>query len=62
MDAAETAALNAFIDALYDNGIVVVHTGTIALSTPMDCGHIDRLAEAVSASLRAIQDRWPRAA
>lgn len=62
MSAAESVALGAFIDALYDNGIVVVHTGTLALSTPMERAHIDRLAEAVLTSLRAIQDSWPRAA
>jgi len=62
MNGAEAMALGAFIDALYDNGIVVVHTGTMALSTPMERAHIDRMAESVLASLRAIQDRWPRAA
>lgn len=62
MGAAETAALSAFIDALYDNGIVVVHTGTLALSTPMKKSHIDRLADAVLASLRAIEASWPKAA
>ncbi len=62
MNGTEAMALGAFIDAMYDNGIVVVHTGTVALSTPMDRAHIDRLAECVLTSLRAIQDRWPRAA
>jgi len=62
MNSAEARALNAFIDALYDNGIVAVHTGTMALSTPMERGHIDRMAEAVLTSLRAIRDSWPKAA
>lgn len=62
MNDAEAAALAAFIDALYDNGIVLVHTCTAALSTPMERAHIDRLAECVLKSLRAIQDCWPRAA
>jgi glutamate-1-semialdehyde 2,1-aminomutase len=54
-DSAETRAMDAFIDALYDNGIVLVHTCTAALSTPMERAHIDRLAEAVLTSLRDIQ-------
>jgi glutamate-1-semialdehyde 2,1-aminomutase len=62
MDGAETAALSAFIDALYDNGIVVVHTGTMALSTPMERAHIDQMADGVQKSLRAIQASWPKAA
>ena len=62
MNSAETLALGAFIDAMYDNGIVLVHTCTAALSTPMERAHIDRLAECVLTSLRAIQDCWPRAA
>lgn len=62
MGSDETAALSAFIDALYDNGIVVVHTGTLALSTPMEQAHIDRLADAVLTSLRAIEASWPKAA
>lgn len=62
MNSAEAAAMSAFIDALYENGIVLVHTCTAALSTPMDRTHIDRLAEGVLASLRDIRDSWPRAA
>jgi len=62
MDSAETAALSAFIDALYDNGIVVVHTGTMALSTPMERAHIDQMADGVLKSLKAIQASWPKAA
>lgn len=61
-DSAETRAMDAFIDAMYDNGIVLVHTCTAALSTPMERAHIDRLAEAVLTSLRDIQTYWPRAA
>jgi glutamate-1-semialdehyde 2,1-aminomutase len=62
MNGEEAKATAAFIDALYDNGIVLVHTCTAALSTPMERAHIDRLAESVLTSLRSIQDRWPRAA
>lgn len=58
MSGPEANALSAFIDALYDNGIVVVHTGAAALSTPMERADIDRLADAVLKSLRSIQDRW----
>ena len=41
-----------FIDGLYDAGILIVATGTGFLSTPMGEAEIDRLAEAVLASLR----------
>ncbi len=51
---AETKALKQFIDGLYDAGIVAIHTGAGALSTPMGEAEIDRLAEAVLSSLRKI--------
>ncbi len=41
-----------FIRGLYDDGILIVGTGTGFLSTPMTEAEIDRLAEAVEASLR----------
>jgi glutamate-1-semialdehyde 2,1-aminomutase len=49
--------LRLFIDGLYDSGIVMIHTGTGALSTPMEQADIDRLAEATLASLRRIKPR-----
>ena len=45
-----------FIDGMYDNGIVLVHSGAGTLSTPMGESEIDVLAEAVEKSLRLIKD------
>ncbi len=42
---------------LYDDGIMMIHTGTGTLSTPMTEAEIDRLAEAVLASLRKVKER-----
>lgn len=49
------AALDIFIQSLYDEGIVPIHSGFITLSTPMGEAEIDRLAEAVLASLRKVR-------
>ncbi|WP_417624320.1 aspartate aminotransferase family protein [Paremcibacter congregatus] len=48
-------ALAAFVDALYDDGIMMIHTAAAALSTPMGNGEIDRLSEAVLKSLSSIK-------
>jgi glutamate-1-semialdehyde 2,1-aminomutase len=53
----ELKALSLFIDGLYDAGIVMIHTGTGALSTPMEEAEIDRLAEAVEPVLRSVKER-----
>ncbi len=53
--AAEKGALKQLVDGLYDAGIVAIHTGAGALSTPMGEAEIDRLAEAVLASLRKVR-------
>ena len=53
--AEESRALKRFVDGLYDAGIVAIHTGTGALSTPMGEAEIDRLAEAVLSSLRRVE-------
>ena len=50
--AEESRALKRFVDGLYDAGILAIHTGAFALSTPMGEAEIDRLAEAVLSSLR----------
>jgi glutamate-1-semialdehyde 2,1-aminomutase len=54
--------LKRFIDGLYDAGIVLIHTGTGALSTPMGESEIDRLAEAVLTSLRRVPQTLEAAA
>ncbi len=53
----EAEALKLFVDGLYDAGIVMIHTGTGILSTPMGEAEIDRLAEAVLTSLRKAKAR-----
>ncbi len=53
--AEEKEALRRFIDGLYDEGIVMIHTGTGALSTPMTQAEVDRLAEAVLHSLQKVR-------
>jgi glutamate-1-semialdehyde 2,1-aminomutase len=45
-----------FINSMYDNGIVLIHSGAGALSTPMGEAEIDALAEAVERSLRLVKD------
>ena len=55
----EQHALDNFIDGMYDSGIAMVHTGTCVLSTPMGETEVDRLAEAVLATLRRIKDLIP---
>ncbi len=56
----EQSALKRFVDGLYEAGIMVISTGTGALSTPMGEAEIDRLAEAVLGSLRKVKTQLPR--
>ncbi len=56
----EGETLRLFVDGLYEAGIMMIHTGTGALSTPMGEAEIDRLAEAVLASLRKVKPRLGR--
>ncbi len=51
----EQQALTRFINALYDDGIMMIHTGAAALSTAMGETDIDRLAEAVVSALAKIK-------
>ncbi len=51
----ETKALGQFVNGLYDAGILAIHTGAGALSTPMGEAEIDHLAEAVLSSLRKVE-------
>ena len=53
---AQRTAQVRFIDSMYDNGIVLIHSGAGALSTPMEEAEIDALAEAVETSLRLVKD------
>ena len=56
----EAEALRLFIDGLYDEGVVLIHTATGTLSTPMGEAEIDQLAEAVLTSLRKVKARLLR--
>lgn len=51
----EADDLARFVGALYDDGIMMVHTAMGVLSTAMGNAEIDRLAEAVLAGLRTIR-------
>jgi len=55
----EKEAITLFVNGLYDEGIILIHTGTGTLSTPMGEAEIDRLGEAVLASLRNVKERLP---
>lgn len=52
----EKAALGHFLDALYADGVALIHTGAGMLSTPMREAEIDRLAEAVEGALVAVKE------
>lgn len=49
---AEKKALGALINAFYELGVMMIHTGTAALSTPMDEAEIDHLCGATCAALK----------
>jgi glutamate-1-semialdehyde 2,1-aminomutase len=53
--AEEKAALKEFITALYDHGIIPIHTAAGTLSTPMGAAEIDQLHDAVLASLQRVR-------
>jgi glutamate-1-semialdehyde 2,1-aminomutase len=55
VDAGEAKRLHAFLDAVFDAGILLLATGTGMLSTPMTGAEIDRLADAVVGGLRKIR-------
>lgn len=49
-------ALSALINALYDDGIMMIHTGAAALSTPMGRPDIDRLCEGMHKALVSVKE------
>ncbi|MEX3007683.1 aspartate aminotransferase family protein [Hoeflea sp. TYP-13] len=51
----EKRALGTFITALYERGVMLIHTGSAVLSTPMGHAEIDRLCDAVHGALVAIR-------
>jgi glutamate-1-semialdehyde 2,1-aminomutase len=59
---AEKQALTTLINDLYDDGIMMIHTGAAALSTAMGEDEIDRLAEAVLKSMRKLKPLLQEAA
>ncbi len=53
--AKQMQALNLLIDTLYDDGIMMIHTGAAALSTAMGNAEIDRLCEVVENALISVK-------
>lgn len=53
--AAEQGAMSKLIETLYNDGIMMIHTGAAALSTPMGHEEIDRLADAVFKGLVSLK-------
>lgn len=51
----EKRALDALIAALYDRGIMMIHTASAALSTPMMTTEIDQLCDAMLSALNAVK-------
>ena len=51
----EKQALSSLINALYDDGIMMIHTAAAALSTPMGNAEIDQLSEAIAKALRSVK-------
>ncbi len=51
----ETRVLEALIEQLYAHGIMMIHTGAMALSTPMGQAHIDQLCETLHTCLLTIK-------
>ena len=58
----EKKALSELINDLYDNGIMMIHTGSAALSTAMTQADIDRLTEEVLKSIRKLKPILMKAA
>ncbi len=56
-DAETTKILKAMLDYALDNGIILINTGSVALSTPMTGAEIDRLSEVLLGAFRAIKPR-----
>jgi len=52
----QAKALSHLIDALYDDGIMMIHTGAAALSTAMGHDDIDRLCDAMFKALLSVRN------
>jgi len=55
---AQAKALTQLIDSLYDEGIMMIHTASAALSTPTTRADIDQLCDALSTSFQCIGRDW----
>ncbi|MEO3429756.1 hypothetical protein AAFN88_12900 [Pelagibius sp. CAU 1746] len=53
--AKEKAAIGTMVARLYDEGIMVIYTGSAALSTPMSRNEVDVLIDACSRVLKAMR-------
>jgi len=52
----EAGMLKVFLDHLFDNGIIMINTGTVMLSTVMTGRDIDTLSEAMLGGLRKVKE------
>jgi glutamate-1-semialdehyde 2,1-aminomutase len=59
MDSREARMLGAFLDYLFDNGIVLINTGTVMLSTVMTEREIDTLSETMLDGFRKVGELSP---
>jgi glutamate-1-semialdehyde aminotransferase len=59
MGSREARMLGAFLDYLFDNGIVLINTGTVMLSTVMTEREIDTLSEAMLDGFRKVGELSP---
>ena len=55
LSADESAVLSKLIDYLYDDGIMMIHTATAALSTAMSESEVDQLCEALERGFNRIK-------
>jgi glutamate-1-semialdehyde 2,1-aminomutase len=52
----ETKQLKALLEHLYNNGIILISTGTGTLSTPMTVNEIDQLCSALKSGLKKVKE------
>ena len=61
-DAVEMQYRQAFLDYMFDHGIIMINTASGVLSTPMTEAEIDTLAETMLGAFRVVRELMPRAA
>jgi glutamate-1-semialdehyde 2,1-aminomutase len=61
-DAVELQYRQAFLDYMFDHGIMMINTASGVLSTPMAEAEIDTLAETMLGAFRTVREMMPKAA